>query len=157
MNVKNQKRIAAKILGVGKNRVRIDPTKLTDVKEAIRMVVIRSLIWSLAITKKPLVGHSRAKAREIAKQKRKGKRKGAGSRKGRKGARLKPKTAWMLKVRTQRNYIKNLKNKNLLASKVYRDLYRRIKSGLFRTVRLINLYIKENNLITAKNETKKKA
>ena len=156
MNVKNQKRIAAKILGVGKNRVHIDPSKLAEVKEAITKADIRSLISSQAITKKPVHSYSRARARKTAEQKRKGRRKGMGSRKGKKGARLSRKSKWMLKVRTQRKYIKNLKNKNLLTPKVYRDLYRQVKSDRFRTVRLINLYIKENNPITTKNETKKK-
>ena len=155
MNVKNQKRVAAHHMGKGKKRIRLDPSKLSEIKEAITKSDLRSLIAAKAITKKPIKGHSRYKARKLIIQKRKGKRKGPGSRKGKKTARLSRKRKWISKMRTQRNFVKKLKEKKLISPKAHREIYHRIKSNRFRTVRLIKLYMKENKLI--QDETKKKA
>jgi len=155
MNVKNQKKLAAKLLGVGKNRVFLDTSKLSEIKEAITKTDLRSLIAGKAIKVKPIKGHSRAHARKILIQKRKGKRKGRGSKKGKKTAVMSRKRTWISRVRTQRRFIKNLKNKNLVSNKTYRDLYLRVKTNRFRNVRLIKLYIEDNKLIE-KNDIQKK-
>jgi len=155
MNLKNKKRIAAKILRIGKNRIKLDSSKLPEIKEAITKSDIRALISSHTISTKPLKGHSRFRTRKVHRQKRKGKRKGFGSRKGKKTARLKRKRTWISRVRTQRKFIKNLKEKKLISKQVYRDLYVKIKSNRFRNVHLIKLYIQENNLIN-KNDRQKK-
>ena len=150
MNVKNQKKIAAQLLKIGVKRVKIDHSKLSEVKEAITKTDVRSLIRSGVITKKPIKGHSRYHARLIKKQKSKGKRKSMGSRSGTKNARLPKKKSWMAKVRAQRKFIKSLKEKNLLTNKTFRDLYVKVKSNRFRDIKLMKLYINENNLIKKK-------
>ena len=150
MNLRHQKKIASELLGVGKKRVKLDSTKLSEIKEAITKSDLRSLIASKIIQTKPLKGHSRGRANKIRKQKSKGKRKGPGSRKGRRTARLSRKKSWMTRVRTQRRFIKNLKEKNLLTRKDYRGIYLRIKNNRFRSIKLIKIYLKENNLIKEK-------
>ena len=155
MNVKNQKRLAARILKVGKRRILLDQTKLPEIKEAITKTDLRALISDGTIDVKPLKGHSRSHARKIIVQRRKGRRKNKGSRKGSKYARISRKRIWVSRVRTQRAFIKNLKNKNLISNRNFRDLYTRISSNRFRNVRLIKLYIEENKLIE-KNELQKK-
>ena len=150
MNVKNQRKIAAQLLKVGVRRVKVDSSKLAEIKEAITKTDIRGLISSGLIVKKPMKGHSRFHARTLKKQKSKGKRKGKGSRKGTKNARLSRKESWMSRVRAQRKFIKRLKEKSLLTNKAFRDLYLKIKSNRFRDVKLMKLYIGENNLIKKK-------
>ena len=147
MNVKNQKRIAAQILKCGVNRVWFDDTRLDEIKEAITKSDLRRLVGDKAIKAKPLKNTSRFAARKRLKQKRKGRQQGQGKRKGKKTARLSTKVAWMIKVRLQRMFIKELRDKKLISPSVYRMLYRKVKGGFFRSKRHIKIYITENKLV----------
>jgi len=108
---------------------------------------IKSLINQKAIKAAPYQSQSRARARKLLVQKRKGRRKGQGSRKGKKTARLSTKEAWMQKIRLQRTFLKSLKEKNLLTTKIHRNLILKAKGGFFRSKRHIKLFIEEHNLI----------
>ena len=44
MNLKNQKGKIARMLNIGKKRVRLDPTKLSEISKAITKSDIRSLL-----------------------------------------------------------------------------------------------------------------
>lgn len=142
-----QKRLAAQILGCSEKRIRFDQEALSEVKEAITKGDIRSMINGGLIVEKQKKGVSRFNARKIKVQKSKGRRKGSGSRKGKSTARSKPKQAWMNKVRSQRRLVKNMKERNLLDVKAYRELYLKIKGGFFRNQRHVKLYIEEKNLL----------
>ncbi len=145
MKLKNQRELASKILKSGRKRIYLDPTKLTEIKEAITKTDIRSLISQKIIKVKPKKGISKFRSRKRRMQRAKGRQKGYGSRKGKKTARLPRKKAWMLKVRAQRNLLQQLKPK--LSSRDYRFLRKRIKGGFFRSRRHINLYITEQGFI----------
>lgn len=155
MNVRNQKETIAKLFKVGIYRVKFDPQKIPEIKEAITKSDLRSLVSSKAIMIKKKQGHSKSRSRKIKIQKRKGRRKGIGSRKGVKTARLSQKDLWISRIRAQRGFIKSLKKSSLITKQTYRDLYRKTKSNRFRSIRLIKLYLGESNLIN-KNATKKK-
>ncbi|EHK02106.1 50S ribosomal protein L19e, partial [Candidatus Haloredivivus sp. G17] len=71
-DLKSQKRMAAEIMDVGKNRVRIDPEMQDKVSEAITRQDIRNLIEGGAISKKDEKGTSKARAKHNKKQKAKG-------------------------------------------------------------------------------------
>ena len=89
-------------------------------------------------------------------QRRKGKRKGQGSRKGKPTARLKSKTAWIRKIRSQRKFIKYLKDNKSINSNIYKKLYLMCKGGFFRSRRHIKLYLTEHNIMkTEPNMVKK--
>lgn len=150
MILTSQRRTAAQLLKCGENRVWFDPARLPEVKEAITKADIRKLINDLAIQKRPENGHSRFHARQRMKQKRKGRQHGSGSKKGTPNARLNLKEAWMAKTRSQREFAKNLRDKELVANEVYHDLYRKIKGGFFRSIRHIKLYLEERNLFNKK-------
>src|SRR3989344_8759784 len=111
MDLKNQKRLAARMLKVGTTRVWFDPSRLTEIKEAITGRDVSSLIKDKAIQSKPKRGVSRGRARKFHEQRKKGRRKGIGSRKGKATARLNPKREWMNNVRLQRKFLKDLKLK----------------------------------------------
>lgn len=147
MNLKNQRKLAARILNVGKTRIWFDPNRLTEIKEAITGKDIGSLIKDKAVQAKPKVGVSRGRARKLHEQKKKGRRKGVGSRKGKATARSNPKRGWMNRVRMQRNFLRNLKDKKYIDNSIYRMLYRKIKGGFFRSKRHLKLYLDEANLI----------
>jgi len=147
MELKVQKRLAARLLKASKKRVKFDPERLSDIKEAITKTDIRALIGEKAIKKKQEKGVSRARARKIGKQKAKGLRRGEGSRKGKYTAINPKKKEWMAKIRAQRTLLAELKEKKLVSAENYKDLYRKAKGGFFRNRRHIKLYIKENKMI----------
>ncbi len=146
MKLRNQKRIAATLLKVGKTSVRFDPERLSDIKEAITKLDMRGLIKDGAVKAKPTGATSRSRLRKRLIQKRKGRQKGPGARKGKKTARLSTKEEWMIKVRVQRQFIKELKAKKSISIKTYRRLYGKIKGNYFRSRNHIKLYLNENKL-----------
>jgi|TARA_Y100000310_G_scaffold175569_1_gene175626 large subunit ribosomal protein L19e len=146
MKLKNQKRISAELLKIGKNSVKFDPTRLGDIKEAITKEDIRGLIKDKAIVSKPIGSQSKGRLRKRLIQKRKGRQKGLGKKKGKKTARLSSKEIWMIKTRIQRNFIKELREKEKITKKTYREMYRKIKGNFFRSKNHIKLYLTENKL-----------
>jgi len=147
MRLKTQKRIAKSLFNVGKDRVKFDSERLSEIKEAITKKDIKGLVNKKVITIKPKGGVSRVRARKILLQKKKGRRKGIGSRKGKSSARLKPKKVWMNKIRILRRFLKTLKDKSLINNKDYRELYLKAKGGFFRNQRHLKTYINERGLI----------
>lgn len=149
-----QKRIAADVLKATPKRVRFDPARLNDVKAAITKEDIRTLVMDGIITAVPIRGVSRVRARHIANQRSKGLRKGPGSREGKATARNPSKDAWMTKVRAQRNFLKELKDKGIITNTTYRHLYLKSKGGFFRSVRHIKIYVNERSLATREAKVK---
>jgi large subunit ribosomal protein L19e len=147
MKLHVQKRLAASVLKRSKKKITIDTSRLDDVKEAITRFDVKSLIKDKAIKAKPTKGPSKVRSRKIQDQKKKGRRSGHGSRKGKSTARLSKKESWMIRIRNQREFLKELKDKNMLETKVYRDLYNKAKGGYFRSKRHIKLYIDEHSLV----------
>lgn len=145
-----QRRLAAGILKCGRNRIKFDPERLQDIKEAITKMDVRSLVNEGAISKKRLLNTSRFHAREMKRQKIKGRRKGSGSRKGKETARLNPKRSWINRIRLQRDFIKSLRDADMITSAAYHEMYMKSKGGFFRSLRHLKLYTKEKGLV--KNE-----
>ena len=146
MDVKTQRRIAAKILKVGVNRVKIDPESLPDVALAITREDVRRHIDDGDIRKRRVKGVSRGRARAAAVKRKKGQRIGPGSRKGPKYSRLSSKDRWINKIRAQRKYLKSLRDEGYIDTINYRKLYLQSKGGLFRSVRYLRNYIAEHGL-----------
>lgn len=143
--------MAAQLLKVGAGKIWFDPEKLSEIKEAITKSDIRSLIRTKIIKAKKLPLKSRAGARRIKLQKRKGLRSGQGSRKGRRTARLSRKKAWIAKIRSQRSFLRLLKEKKLVDNNTYKDLMAKAKGGFFRNKRHIKIYLQERGVLK-KNE-----
>jgi large subunit ribosomal protein L19e len=146
MNLSSKKRIAAQLLKCGEHRVKFDTSELQSIKEAITKSDIRALIKDKTIKKKKETGVSRSRARKILKQKRKGRRSGPGRKSGTHKARLPKKVEWMNKIRTIRDLLKNLREKDVINPKTYRSLYLKSKGGFFRSRRHVKLYIEEHSL-----------
>jgi large subunit ribosomal protein L19e len=146
MNLSVQKRLAADILKCSPKRVWIDPTRLADIKESITKADIRGLIIDGSIRLKPVKSISKGRQRAIKTQKSKGLRKGKGSMKGKRTARLPKKKAWMGKVRIQRSFLRELRDKLIISVTDYRKLYMKSKGGFFRSKRHIKLYTEEHGI-----------
>ena len=152
MSLSNQRRLSAQVLGVGERKVWFDKGKLDEIKEAITKADIRALVGQNIIQRRPDQGTSRVRARKRLVQRRKGRQKGQGTRKGRMTARLSRKESWMIGVRSQREFIKDLKEKQLIEVSTYRKLYSLVKGNYFRNRRHIKLYLTENKLFSEKKK-----
>jgi len=146
MQIKIQKRLAAQLLKASKNDIWLDSGRLDEIKEAITKADIKSLIKDKAIKSKKRVGISRHRARKRDVQKRKGRRSGPGSKKGGKYARLSKKNSWINRIRIQRSFLQNLRNKEVIDKSSYRSLYMKCKGGFFRSKRHIKVYMHERGI-----------
>jgi len=132
-----QKKIAAKILKCGENRVWIDPTN-DKVRTAITRNDVRRFIKEGIIKKLP--EKKKAKLEEKRQQRR-------GSIKGSIGARETKKTKWLKAVRPQRKLLKELKSKNKLNPHSYRVIYKLVKGNFFRSKAHLMTYLKDKKLV----------
>jgi large subunit ribosomal protein L19e len=157
-DLQTQKRLAGTIMKSAPKRVRFDPARLHDIKAAITKADIKKLIDQGVIDVIAKKGVSRSRAKHVASQRAKGLRKGPGSKEGKATARNPSKAAWMAKVRAQRNFLMELREKKILTLENYRVLYTKSKGGYFRNVRHIKIYLNEQNLATrpAKDAAKTK-
>jgi len=142
-----QRRLAAEIMGVGVNNVRFDPERLEDIEKAFRREEIKALIEDGAIYAVEPSRNSRGRWRILHEKRKKGRRRGHGSRKGKKGARIDKKRDWINRVRRMRRYIKMLREKGVIDTRLYRELYRKIKGGAFHDVSAIKTYLKSAGVL----------
>ena len=141
-----QKRLAAKLLKCSPQRVKLDFTKLDEIKGAITKVDVHRLIKQGLITKDALYGGSKVRARARQVQRSRGRRRGIGSRKGKEGARTNAKDTWVAKIRAQRELLLRLRDNKKITQQTYTDLYAKSKGGFFRSTHHIKIYSEEQNL-----------
>ncbi|MEM0465222.1 MAG: 50S ribosomal protein L19e [Candidatus Pacearchaeota archaeon] len=141
MNLKTKKILAAKTLGVGKNRIYFDPERLSEIKDAITKQDIIALNQEGLIKIKPVKGR-----KKIEKRKRKRKR-GPGKIK----MKIKKRKQNYVKLtRKLRRYIKGLKQKGVIDRELYWEIRKKIKTKTFKS--LSNL---KEFLSTIKNSSPK--
>ncbi|MGF3522388.1 MAG: 50S ribosomal protein L19e [Candidatus Bathyarchaeia archaeon] len=145
-NLTNQRRLAAEIMKVGRNRVWIDPTRISDVESAITREEIRKLVHEKVIATLPIQGVSRGRAKTIQAKKRRGRRKGPGSKSGTPRAVISKKDAWMTKIRSLRRRLRELKNSRIITESNYRELYMIAGSGRFSSIADLERYIKAHDM-----------
>ena len=138
-----QKRLAAEVLDVGKNKVWLDPDRQGDIAEAITRADVRELVDDGVIRAEEPSGNSRGRARERKQKQAYGHQTGAGSRKGKAGARQDPKEEWRTTIRAQREYLRDLRGEELTKTQ-YRDLYDKAGGGEFDSVADLQRYIDDN-------------
>jgi large subunit ribosomal protein L19e len=147
LKLSTQRRLAARILGVGVNRVWIDPTRIADVATAITSDDIKQLIHDGVIRARPERGVSRVRARLRVSQRKHGRRRGVGSRRGTAKARKPKKAAWISTVRPLRLMLQELRDKKVIGRGEYRRLYRMVKGGSFRSKAHLQTYLREKGLV----------
>jgi large subunit ribosomal protein L19e len=125
--LKAKKTMAAKVLGVGANKVWFDPLRLNEIKEAITKQDIQDLIKDKAIKKKPSLGIKRRAGKERLKRKMKGRRRNEGKIKFKKSDGNYPK-----RIRKLRSFLKNLKQSNKISKEQNKKIYRLIKAGVLK-------------------------
>ncbi len=147
MRLTAQKRLAGQIFKRSPKKIKLDPSRLEDIKESITKADIKALIIDNAITAKPVKKASKGRTRKRLIQKRKGRQSGKGTKKGTKKARSPKKTVWINKIRKQRAFLKLLRSKKLIDGKSFRELYLKAKGGLFRSKEHLKLYLNERGYI----------
>jgi large subunit ribosomal protein L19e len=145
-NLKGQRRLAAEILKVGQNRVWIDPDRMDDVEGAITREEVRKLIHEKVIASLPVAGVSRGRAKNIRGKKRLGRRKGPGSVTSAGFAKVTQKDAWMIKIRSLRRKLRELKASRVITEATYTQYYRMAGSGRFNSIAELERNLKENDL-----------
>jgi len=149
--LRSQKMMAMRIMKCGITRVWIDPERISDVEEAITAEDIRGLIKDGVISAKQKKGNSNFRLKKITAQKKKGRRRGRGSRKGNVAGQKK--RAWMSRIRAIRKLLVELKTEKRIEGKTYRLMYRKSKSGLFRSRSHVMIYLERNNLLKGEKKT----
>ena len=134
-DLKNQRRLAAAVMGCGETRVWIDPLKIDEAAEAVTRRDIVALVAKGVIRAKQKIGVSRGRANKILAQKRKGRRRGPGSRKGSKGSRARDpsKKRWIRTIRPLRQVLKELRDTKKIDTRTYRTYYLKAKGGSFNS------------------------
>jgi large subunit ribosomal protein L19e len=140
------RRLAADILGIGQNKVRISQEGVKEAEKAMTRSDVRELIKKGVITKIRPLGRRKKERRS---------RRGEGSRRGTAKTRQGDKEVWMTKVRSQRAFLRQLLADGALPKENKRVIYMRIKSGLFRSKRAFLAYLKENGITKQDYEPKK--
>ena len=139
------KRLAADILGIGVNRVRLQTENLHRVEEALTRGDVRTLIDEGIVYAAPEKAGPRKKPPR---------RKKHGSRKGAKKAREGGKSAWMERIRSQRTYLVRLIGSGELPREHKRKVYLKIKGGSFRGKAAMKAYLVENKMLQEKEKVK---
>lgn len=145
-NLSGQRRLAAQILKIGQNRVWIDPQRMDDVDGAITREEIKKLIHEKVITSTPVKGVSRSRAKTIRGKKRLGRRQGMGSYTGASRAKITKKDAWMIRIRSLRRKLRELKAERTITEDTYTDYYRMAGSGRFNSIAELERHLKANEL-----------
>ena len=145
-NLTSQRRLAAEILKIGQNRVFINPEFMDDVEGAITREEVRKLIHEKVILSLPQKGVSRSRAKTIRGKKAKGRRSGPGSITGAGYAKVTQKQAWMIKIRSLRRKLRELKAARTITEETYSQYYRMAGSGRFQSIAELERNLKANDL-----------
>ncbi|MFW6018445.1 MAG: 50S ribosomal protein L19e [Halapricum sp.] len=137
-----QKRLAADVLDVGKNRIWFDPDAQGEIADAITREDVRDLVEQGLIQTEEAGGNSRGRAKERQQKRSYGHQKGHGSRKGKAGGRQNEKDDWQSRIRAQRRRLRELRDEEeRLNRSEYRTLYDRASGGEFESVADLERYI----------------
>lgn len=144
-NLTGQRRLASQILKIGQNRVWIDPERMDDVEGAITREEVRKLIHEKIIVSLPQKGVSRSRAKVIRGKKRLGRRSGEGSVTGAGYAKVTQKQAWMIRIRSLRRKLRELKASRVITESTYTQYYRMAGSGRFQSIAEMERNLKAND------------
>ena len=122
MNLGKKKNLAAKTLGVGKDRIVFNVERISEIKEAITRQDIRDLYVNKAITVKDIKGRKKVVGRKT-------RRRGGSIRKKVK----KSKTSYVLLTRKLRAYIQELKGQDKINQEQYLEFRKNIRNSNFRS------------------------
>jgi large subunit ribosomal protein L19e len=143
MAIATIRRLAADILNVGENKIRIAPDNVKEAEGALTRADVRGLIDKGIIIRLKPQGRASTRKKD---------RRSVGKRRG---IMIPPKVAWMMKVRAQRRLLRTISADGALKKGTKRSVYGKVKSGIFRNKRAMLIYLKDNGLVAKEYEPKK--
>nr|AGN29626.1 60S ribosomal protein L19 [Acartia pacifica] len=156
VNLTFQRRLAAKVLNVGKNKVWMDPECSSTIASCTSSNTIRKLCKDSIIVPKTVNVHSRYHANKRVAEKKKGRHMGLGKRKGAKNARCNKKTQYVRHIRALRHTLTKYYGLKKIDSSVKRNLRSRVKGNEFKSKKsLIETIIKMRNVANEEKEQAK--
>ena len=135
VNLRQQRRLAASILGVGKGRVWMDPNEVNEIALANSRKAVRKLIKDNFIFKKKIAMHSRQRARLRKEERRLGRHTGLGKRRGCSDGRMPQKVLWIRRQRTLRRLLKKYRETKKFDKHLYHQLYLDCKAARYNSKR----------------------
>jgi large subunit ribosomal protein L19e len=143
MTIATIRRLAADILHVGENKIRIAPDNVKEAEGALTRADVRGLIDKGLIIRLKPQGRASTRKKE---------RRSVGKRRG---IMISDKEAWMMKVRAQRKLLRTLTADGALKKGTKRSVYGKVKSGIFRNKKAMLIYLKDNGLVAKEYEPAK--
>jgi len=137
MNLAKKKELAAKALNVGKNRINFNSEGLSEIKEAITKQDIKDLSTDGIITIKEVSGRKKIKKRKS--------RRGPGKIKKTVNKR---KQIYVKITRKLRDYLKQLKSKEIINRELYINLRKKIRMRTFKSKAHMKDYLENTEKIS---------
>ena len=135
VNLRQQRRLAAEILRVGKGRVWMDPNEVSEIALANSRKSVRKLIKDNFIFKKKIQIHSRQRALLRKQERRLGRHTGLGKRRGCSDGRMPQKFLWIRRQRTLRRLLKKYREGKKFDKHLYHQLYLDCKAAIYNSNR----------------------
>lgn len=139
-NLLNKRNLAAKTLGVGKNRIWFNSENFSDIKEAITKQDIKELYAEGIIAVKPIKGRRKIVRRKI--------RRGPGKIKR---TIKKRKQTYVKITRKLRKYLAELKRLGRINHDLYRELRNKIRMRVFRSKAHLKEYLENKEKLEIKS------
>ncbi len=153
MTIKFAKRVASDLLHRGSSSIRISSASLEDAEKAITRDDVRRLIKSGGIFALKAKHNASSRSKILKEKRAEGRRRGIGRRRGTRQARRG--ISWEKKVRSQRTFLKKLKELQKLDTATFNTLYGQVKGNVYANKAALVIHLRDQGIVITDEEIKK--